>query len=91
MPEFTKDTEATPEKIQPWKAHWPQSTMSTAHLDPRKFARAAGGSKGASPNKDSFVDGTKDRQAGLSTLIAIVIAYWTCGPGRWQVHEDTMI
>lgn len=58
MPEFTKTTE-TPEEVQPWKAHWPQSTMSTAHLDPAKFARAAGSSKGASPNKDSFIDGTK--------------------------------
>ncbi|KAE8414598.1 hypothetical protein BDV36DRAFT_298829 [Aspergillus pseudocaelatus] len=51
--------DSVPEQLQPWKAHWPQSTMSTAHLDPKKFARALGGRKGASPNQDSFVDGTK--------------------------------
>ncbi|KAJ5949544.1 hypothetical protein N7454_001128 [Penicillium verhagenii] len=58
-PVFIKSAEAATEKIQPWKAHWPQSTMSSAHLDPNKFARAAGSSKGASPNQDIFVDGTK--------------------------------
>ncbi|KAJ5799670.1 uncharacterized protein N7518_001738 [Penicillium psychrosexuale] len=52
-------SDSTSEKLQPWKAHWPQSTMSTAHLDSEKFARALGGRKGASPNQDSFVDGTK--------------------------------
>jgi hypothetical protein len=56
MPSMNPEASA---KLQPWKAHWPQSTMSTAHLDPKKFARAAGSRKGASPNQDSFVDGTK--------------------------------
>ena len=46
-------------KIRPWQSHWPQNTSSTAHLDPKKFARAAGGSKGAQPNQENFVDGTK--------------------------------